>query len=169
MEFPQYTREENLSCKLSQEQIDDIPTLKLQWYSNTSIGRLYRVWCGTIAYWLKTEEQRKQEAKKRRMHWVKKYEFDPKKYRERKEELHPELIKYEIESTKKYQTINPKKAKDSKREASKKFRKNNPEIVKERRSKWVENNKEYIKEWNREYYREYMRTYRANKKLCQTI
>lgn len=52
IEYPQYTREQNLSCKLTTEQIQKIRDMYSNGYAQRPLAKLFKVSRTTIIYWL---------------------------------------------------------------------------------------------------------------------
>lgn len=63
MNYPRYTREQNLSCKLTESQIHIIPALKEEGWTVAKIGEIYGVSPSTISYWSLSQIERKRRNK----------------------------------------------------------------------------------------------------------
>jgi len=59
--FPRYTREENRSCKLTDEQIRDIPILLSKGVGLSELANAYGVVKSTISYWALSPKKRKEQ------------------------------------------------------------------------------------------------------------
>jgi hypothetical protein len=111
MEFPKYTRQENLSCKLDDRQIAEIQRRRQHGETYPEIAQDYGITPQAVFYWCLPDEVRKAKyrGKKRKeptdSEWFK-------KYRQRKLALHPELREYENQFDHDYKLKNRKNIKE---------------------------------------------------------
>lgn len=130
--YPRYTREQNLCCKLSDEDIKELKEMGEMGYTRSEIAIAFNIDNNTAKYWLMTDEDRKQRLKhkyllrKERGYFYKKTILQQRKNNKRKELLFPIVKKYRIE-----------KALD--------FKKNNKELVKQYNRNWVKKHPEKVK------------------------
>ncbi len=148
--FPKYTREENLACKLSDEQITEARERRKTGESYPSIAQDFKVTPQAIFYWCLSDYERKKRTRERQQ-LERRNEFDYRKYRERKKKLHPELVEYEVKSTLRYMKQNPK-ANQVREKASQKYFSQHKYEIYERNRKWRERNREYLRQMAK-YYR----------------
>lgn len=59
MKYPSYSKSEALNCKITEENIEEIKTLRKEGYSVAELSKKFDVSTHTIYYWLKTDEERK--------------------------------------------------------------------------------------------------------------
>ena len=151
MKFPRYTREENLKCKLTDEQIKQIRARRKQGDSYQTIANDYGVSAPAIHYWCISDQARKEIIQKRyRKHGTKRNHKDYfKQYRERKKELYPELSDYELETTLTYRKNNPEKAKESQKKSDAKYYSTHKKQRLEYSKKYQQANLDKFREYNK--------------------
>lgn len=144
--FPRYTREENLSCKLTDKQIKAIPERRRHGETYKKIALDYGVSLQAIVYWCMSEEERK---RKNALPKKKKYSFDHRFYRERKLALHPELKEYELVSRYRYETEKPAQFKKTKKKAEKNYWLKHKKKLTEKSKKYQMANLDKFRQYNK--------------------
>lgn len=135
MKYPNFTREEKLSTKLTQKQVDSIPILVKSGISKKTIAKKYNVSRECIYYWCKSEEERKLYNKKQHKNDT------------------PEKRKIANEASKRAKLRKNKFLwKKWREEDHKKFLEKNPNYNKLYLRKWKEDKPEYDKIKKREQY-----------------
>ena len=82
--FPRYTREQNLACKLSNDDIKEIKRLRKLGFLLKDIGKIFQVSSMAVFYWLLTKQQRKEKQKGAYVLYGKFRDKEDKRQRDRK-------------------------------------------------------------------------------------
>ncbi|MDZ4286194.1 MAG: hypothetical protein U1A23_04645 [Candidatus Sungbacteria bacterium] len=163
MDFPRYTRDENLKCKLTDIQIKEIKERRERGESYTSIASEYDITPQTVYYWCLSEAKRKEknhahyESTKERGIRYENPNYH-KKYRQRKKVLRPEFSDYELFSSKRYRQIYPEQAKESGKKSNAMYRLKNKERIKAYQKQYQRTHLDKFREYNRKS-REKKKTY----------
>lgn len=148
LEFPKYTREENLACKLTDIQIKEIRAKRKSGLTYPQIAKNYNITPQAVYYWCLDDGTRKKKNKKKT--YKTRYDKDWYiEYRQRKIELHPELRDYELKSCYRFRALYPEKAKEIQKKSDKLYREKNKEIIKAKMKKYQLNNLEKWREYNK--------------------
>ncbi len=189
-EYPKYTREQKLNCKLTDNDIKTIKELHFQLgWSLLKIAKEFKVSYLTIKYWCLSPEQRKIFNKEH----YRKYKFETynnslkarerlRKFRKRKRALQKEEIRrFEAEMHKKYYYQDIKKTREKERIKKKKYY-SRPEVKKRIKQRGKEYRsrpevRQRMKQYGEEYYsrpevkkhiKQYMKEYHSRPEAKRT-
>lgn len=100
MEYPRYTREQSLNCKLTDIDIKEIRRLRKLGFLLKEIAKIFKVNYPAIIYWLLSPEKRKERNHKQYLMKDKEEDRINKQERQRrsisrKRMLMPEYVKYD--------------------------------------------------------------------------
>jgi len=160
--YPKFTREQKLSCKLSDNDILEIRELNKSGYSSREIGELFGVSSTTVLRWLKSDEKRREDDKKLYENYGK---FADKKVRKGKFTEKDRMIRKEkilgSDTVKKYYKEKYLIAKNNpdysvkKKMANKSWAERNKKRIRRNQKIWTKKNIEKVRKQDRERKRKY--------------
>lgn len=85
IKYPRYAREQNLACKLTDEDIKKIKILyNERGWLKVKIAEKFNVSCSAIGYWLMSDRERKERERRRYLLWGKDRDRKEKQERQRR-------------------------------------------------------------------------------------
>lgn len=152
VKYPRYIREQNLSCKLTDEQIKEIPILYYRYgFIQREIAKKFGVGKTTVQRWLKTPEERKEMDRMTYLLYENRSTVeDVIKYRKRKLQMQGEDFRKWERAYRKPLRKRPE-WKERRRKIWQRYYKNNRKKVLLASKKWALKNKERLRKYRREW------------------
>ena len=158
IKFPKYSREENLACKLTDDNIRSIRRLRKQGESYYEIAKHFSVSPQTIYYWCIDEAKRhaiiQKQIERKGKEYMRARNLEQrdwfKEYRARKKKLHPELTEYERSFDYKHKQSLPNYYSNQRKSDKKYYWKHREKRLRKYKI-WQSNHLDMLREYNRNW------------------